>query len=407
MKLLQIYSNSASIDIPANCKPILPSQFYPTPDRYITIQNSSGMPMAKNYGLWADVIKLIKPFLSKNNIEIVQLGQGEVQPLNNVISLVNKTNFAQSIYILQNALLHFGNDSYMSHAAPEIPIVIVYGSTSTECHSPYIFHPKSQFIESHRFGKNPSYQAAEPGFLTINLIKPETIAKNILNILDIPHTISQNTILVGDAYAAGITEIHLLPDALLNPQSVPYPQINLRADLYFDIQYVVGNLQQRRYILWLDREMDLNILKQLKPNIEVIIFRVEDDTDPQYLTKIQKLGIPLHLYTKMSAGDLNKIKLDYLELPIINKHEDISLEQIKERVKNYNNDKELQNDDFFNQKILYKSKKHFLSGGKIYNSLTDFQKQISVENIDHSSIADFTDQDFRNQVNNFLLFSEK
>lgn len=405
MKLLETYSNNLSIDINPKNKPILPTQYFPTVDKYITIQNSSGMPMAKNYGLWADVINLIKPYLDKNNIEIVQLGQGEVQPLNNVISLVNKTNFAQSIYVLKNALLHVGNDSFCAHAcAEDTPCVILYGSTSVDCHSPYITHSKSKFIESHRFGRNTSYQAQEAGFQTINLIKPETIAKSILEILEIENNITQSTILVGDIYAAGVTEINLIPNAILNPESVPAPQINLRADLYFDINYIVGNLQRRKYILWLDREMDLNILKQLKPNIEVIIYRVEEDTDPKYLTKIQKLGIPLHPYTKMSPEDLNKIKLDYLELPVINKHENISLDQIKDRIKNYNNDLELKNDEFFNQKIYYKSKKHYLSDGKIYNSITDFYEQKSVNNVDEYSIANFQDQNFLNQINHFLLY---
>ena len=108
----------------------------------------------------------------------------------------------------------------------------------------------------------------------------------------------------------------------------------------------------------------------------------------------------------MSPEDLNKIKLDYLELPVINKHENISLNQIKDRIKNYNNDKELKDDEFFNQKIYYKSKKHYLSDGKIYNSITDWRKQISVENVDFPSVADFTDQDFINQTNHFLFFSE-
>ena len=351
MLLAQTYANNASINLTGNEKPILPNQYFPVPaDKYITIQNSSGMG-AKNYGLWADVINLIKPYLDKNNIEIVQLGQGEVQPLNNVISLVNKTNFAQSVYVLKNALLHVGNDSWCAHAcAEDVPCVVLYGSTSIECHSPYITHSKSRFIESHRFGRNTSYQAQEAGFQTINLIKPELVAKSILEILEIENNIRRED--------KGKTNIYL------------------------------------------------NVLKQLKPNIEVIIYRVDEDTDPKYLTKIQKLGIPLHPYTKMSPEDLNKIKLDYLELPVINKHENISLNQIKDRIKNYNNDKELKDDEFFNQKIYYKSKKHYLSDGKIYNSITDWRKQISVENVDFPSVADFTDQDFINQTNHFLFFSE-
>ena len=180
MKLIETYSRNASVE--TKNPPILPTQFFPlTTEKYITIQNSSGMD-AKNYNLWQNVLNLIIPFLRENNIDVIQLGQGEVQPLNNVINLVNKTNFAQSVYILRNALLHLGNDSFACHVAHNVPVVSLYGSTSVSVHSPYHFHPKSIFIESHRFGKSPSFQAQENP-KTINLIPPELIAKNILSIL--------------------------------------------------------------------------------------------------------------------------------------------------------------------------------------------------------------------------------
>lgn len=411
MKLAELYALGSASKLD---RPFISQTYYPvSADKYICIhsgggnkdENNNNKFPAKIYGLWADVISLIKPYLDSNNISIVQLGLGNEQPLNNVINLLGKTNIRQSAYIIQNSLLLAGNDSSLAHIAGalNIDVCALYGPTG-EPHEPYWKTDRSIMIHSHRWGRKPTFSSFEPGFPTINLIKPETIAKSILEILEIENNITQSTILVGDIYAAGVTEINLIPNAILNPESVPAPQINLRADLYFDINYIVGNLQRRKYILWLDREMDLNVLKQLKPNIEVIIYRVEEDTDPKYLTKIQKLGIPLHPYTKMSPEDLNKIKLDYLELPVINKHENISLDQIKDRIKNYNNDLELKNDEFFNQKIYYKSKKHYLSDGKIYNSITDFYEQKSVNNVDEYSIANFQDQNFLNQINHFLLY---
>ena len=81
MLLAQTYANNASINLTGNEKPILPNQYFPVPaDKYITIQNSSGMG-AKNYGLWADVINLIKPYLDKINIFLTHFSlEGSVWP---------------------------------------------------------------------------------------------------------------------------------------------------------------------------------------------------------------------------------------------------------------------------------------------------------------------------------------
>lgn len=180
MKLLESYANSVSVDIKS--APILPAQFYPAPDKYITIQNSSGMP-AKDYDLWQLVIDLIYPYLEPAGISIIQIGKGDIKPLSKVNNLTNQTSFAQSVYLLNNALLHCGNDSWAAHSCSEnTPCVILYGSTSVDCHSPYFHHIKSQFISSHRCGKNPSFQAFESP-KSVNYIKPEVVANSILNIL--------------------------------------------------------------------------------------------------------------------------------------------------------------------------------------------------------------------------------
>ena len=176
MKLLESYANSVSVDIKS--APVLPAQFYPAPDKYITIQNSSGMP-AKDYDLWQLVIDLIYPYLEPAGISIIQIGKGDIKPLNKVNNLANHTSFAQSVYLLNNALLHCGNDSWACHAATITPIVSLYGSTSVSAHSPYHYHPKSEFLESHRWNRNCSFNPGENP-KSINLIKPEIVVARII-----------------------------------------------------------------------------------------------------------------------------------------------------------------------------------------------------------------------------------
>lgn len=183
MKLGQNYANSCSVDLDSTVQPNLPTQFFPLPaDSFITIQNSSGMS-GKDYDLWQDVVNLIFPYLEAAGISIVQIGKGNVPPLNKTINLVNQTNFAQTVFVLNNARLHAGNDSFACHAAYNTPIVALYGCTSSNAHSPLIFHKKSVFLESHRNGKNPSFQAQESPWKSVNYIPPELVANIILNII--------------------------------------------------------------------------------------------------------------------------------------------------------------------------------------------------------------------------------
>lgn len=397
MKLLESYANNCSVDI-ENVKPNLPIQYYPTPDKYITVQNSSGMP-AKDYSLWQEVIYLIQPYLEQENIKIIQIGVGEILPLNFAINLLNQTSFAQSVYILRNALLHAGNDSYAAHAACTVPVVTLYGSTSVSAHSPFYFNSKSKFLESHRNGKNPSFQAQENP-KTIDYISPESVAKSILDTLEIKNNITQKTLYVGSAFSSGHS-IDVLPDAIINGQSIAPGILNLRADLYFDINGIIGNIQQRAYALHLNQEIDINLLKQLKQNIPAIIYEIDETTDPKYLKEIIKIGISLNLWTKLSEEDHDKIKLDYLDLPFASRREDVTAEQIQDKINKYQN-----SETKIPEKIKFFSRKHYLSNGKIYQSLFSWKIQKDVPNIESFSVGDLNDQDFKNEYEYFLVFEE-
>ncbi len=395
MKLLETYSRNASVDI--KHKPNLPTQYFPAPDKYITIQNSSGMP-AKDYDLWQEVINIIKPYLK--DIEIVQLGQGEIKPLSQVISLVNQTNFAQSNYVLKNALLHFGNDSWAAHSCSEdVPCVILYGSTSIEAHSPYFYHPNSIFIESHRWNRKPSFQAQEQP-KSINLIDPYNVAREILHALGIKHELDQKTIYIGNLYLIG-NQLAIIPDSVVGADSFAPGILNLRADLFFDLNAIVGNLQQRRYALWLNQEIDINILAQLKPNIHEIIWEVDDNTKISYLLNLQKLGIPFKLWTRLSEQDHNDLKLEYLDLPMIARQNDVKISEIEKVIQVYNNDKEIKVEEFKNLKYL--SKITYVSRGQIFPSLYAWKNQKPVSSLEELADADLNNQDFKNEIEHFLL----
>lgn len=407
MKLIETYSNNCSVEIPDN--PVnLPTQYFPVPaEKYITLQNSSGM-FSKDYDLWQNVVDLIHPYLQKNNIEIIQIGKGEIRGLNKVINLTNQTTFAQSVYILKNALLHVGNDSWATHAAVTTPVVELFGPTSVSAHSPYYFNENSRFLESSRNGKNPSFQAAENP-KSINLIKPELVAKNILEVLGIENEINQETFYLGDLYFQQCLEI--IPDQIINPQSIPAGNVNLRADLFFNENAVIENLKLRPYILHLDQPISLDALKALKPNIPLLVYEINENTDVKYLESIIKLGINLQLNTILDENSHKLLKLKYLDLPLIFRRDDVKIENIIEKIRLYNNCSEDEAKEFYlkifldEKKFQYFSSKCVLSAGRLYLSIYDWRNNNPAESMESFSIGNLNDQEFINESAHFLLFT--
>lgn len=212
--------------------------------------------------------------------------------------------------------------------------------------------------------------------------------------------ITHNTIFIGDGYIQG-NQIDVIPDQVIDPNSIAPGILNLRADLFFDLNLIIQNIQMRQYALHLDRPIELDIIKQLKPNIPVLLYEVQDDTDIKYLKSLLNTGVNLQLWTKLSESDHKAIKLDYLNLPLISRRDNVKVESVQESIKRYSNTKEELD---LTQEFLYFSKKHYLSSGKIYPSLFAWKNQSPVGNIEEFSRADFSNQDFLNEIGHFLIW---
>ena len=90
MHLIEQYALSCGVKID---KPHIETGFYPVPvEKYITLHASSGMH-AKNYDYYNDVVELLIPYLNKEKIYIIQIGQSEDQKINNCINPMNKVEW--------------------------------------------------------------------------------------------------------------------------------------------------------------------------------------------------------------------------------------------------------------------------------------------------------------------------
>lgn len=399
MKLLELYSLATGLKIG---RQTLAESFYPLPtDKYITLQASSGMT-AKNYSHYNEVVNLISTKLKDLGISIVQLGGPEDQPVNGCIHLQGKTTLHQSNHILRNSLLHVGNDSWMAHRAGalKIPLVICYGPTTVENHSPLDCDlDRTILIESHRFGNKPSF-AAQESPKTINVITPESIANSALKLLGLP-LVTQQSIFVGVAYQQNIVE--LVPDSVVAPQ-VPIPgQLIIRMDYLHNEKILAQNLQLRSCNVIANREIDLGILGQLRQNISAMRLEI-DKIGPGWIKEFKKLGIKTMF--SCSEKDPEKVaamRLEYFDACFFDQFVPPTVEDLRKDAEKYLNkplDEQLKLDT-----LSFKSNKFLLSDNKVFLSKAHWKAGKNTPTTSHNTGQVIDDEEgFWSESAHFYLF---
>jgi hypothetical protein len=326
-------------------------QFHPVPEKYITIQ-AFGNSDSKNYDYFLDVIE----YLRHLDYEILHIGQ-DCPPLPHCQNLLN-LNFNQINYVIRNSSLHLGGDCYSVHLAGvhNIPVVALYGPTSPSSHGPH-FGENKILIESDRGGKNPTF-ATQESPKTINLIKPEEVANAVLKLLG-KDSISDETIFIGKDY--GKHYIELIPNSVVNPQSLGEQVPTIRCDYEYDENILAQNLSAHKYSIITDKETNLDLYRQFRENIQTINYKVDMECDMEYVKKLRNIGVETRLWTD-DLDNLNDIRFRFLDI------EQIHLVEYKYP--------EIEIPDG----AKYKSFKYLLSNGKIYMSKQDWLDDRPIEN---------------------------
>ena len=387
MDLASIYSTTTGIALD---RPVVYETFYPIEfTDYIIIHPSSGNP-CKNYDYWQEVINFLLEI--NGNLKFVQLGGPEDVPLNRCLNLNGKTTIAQTAYLIKRAKLVIGNDSMLVHMAGtlNIPVVAVYGPTSSANHGPHWKTDDSILIDSHRDGKNPSFGFNEIP-KTVNFIKPEEIVYAVTEILRIPISTKIESIFFGPRFNDRIIEV--VPDGLVSNEFLPNAILNLRADYAFEPNNIYGQIQMRKCSIYTDKALDVNILAQISQNLTSVIYDITDHDDPLFIRNLIKAGIPVIMISKLSEEELNKKKIQYFDLGIIQKIETFTKDKIKLS-------------DKITPSTLFKTNKLMLSNGRYYASNLHRLMEIPLENAD-SPIATVLDYPkFYEEAEFFYLFSE-
>ncbi len=360
--LLKTYSLNTGFKI-RKLKPM--EAYFPVPEKYVTIQTSSGMG-SKNYDLWIDVINSIYKNLKKHGYEILHIGKDGVE-LPNTKNLLNSTNFHQVNYIIRNSSLHIGNDSFAVHLAGlhEIPIVAVYGPTTIDNHGPHFKGKKTFLIESHRNGKNPTFSAHEED-KTINLIKSEEIVNNIYKALEIDEIDDKKTLFVGKFYPNRIIEI--VPNCLVDPRSLGASEPVLRCDIESNDEILFKYLQNTKCSIITNNETNIDIYKNCRNNISKISFEITKDTNIDYVKSLINTGVECIFYTNQK-DKLNELRFDYLNVCEIHER-DIVKPEIK-----------------ISDDVYYFSSKVILSNNKVYPTIKALKEGKNIESFLEDSTA--------------------
>lgn len=375
MHILEQYALNCGLKIN---KPYIYEKFFPIPyEKYITF-NPFGKFESRKYSYWQEVINLIYPILQKENIHIIQIGAQNEPGYNQCYHLMGQTNFNQTAYIINNSLLHFGVDSFPIHIASyfDKKIVSLYCNMYSSQSKPYWSNEKNiKLIQADLNGNKPSY-ASEENPKTIDNIKPEKIANEILNLLNINTNINHETVFIGQRYGQILLEC--IPSIIIPNNAFPNTFLNIRFDYIDKIEekdYIctLNNLNIRNCSIITDKPLDIEKFIQLKDKISVIFYDVTfNNIDLDFVNKAKFFGIKIDfIFNKLKNKDeaiLNSKKLELIEYPEL-----INIIENKEKPI-----------DRIKTSSFYKSKKILFANNNTYLSKAAYleNKPVDINNID-------------------------
>ena len=380
MRLLDTYATNTGSKID---KPFIYTKFFPLPlEKYITFQAQTPYD-SRNYSYWQEVIGLIHAPLLKENIHILQVGIKDEKILNGTINVVGQTTLNQLAYLIENSILHFGADSLSVHLASyfDKPIVSIYSISNPDVAGPH-FGDKNKHILLKGYekigNKKPSYSQVESP-KSIDTIKPEEIAKGILDLLNISHPKLPETIHIGPDFNNRSFEVIL--DDEIDVNSIPIENPIIRMDYLFNEKVLEKVLLIKKSIIFTDKPIKKDILKKYKSNIIQLIYIIDHDNDLSFVKTLKSNSINYVLLSFLKEEELNKYKVNYMDYNlIINK---------KHKSKEDTSIKEIDNLHYNSSRILHTSKGQF-------RSKYDWLNKTGDKVVDHP--------DFWKEVDNFYIF---
>ena len=317
MHVLESYAlqNDLKID-----KPYTYEKFFPmVVDKFITIDTSNLGTEALSYDHWQHVVNLIYPYLKEKEIAIVNLGDKDSIPLTNCYSAVGQCNFNQKAYVIKKSMVHASTNNESCHLASAFnkkSVTLFPHNCFPEQFFPYWTEKdNSVILKSSKVTKKPSFNPSEKP-KSINTIKPEEVAKNILNFLGIFSFVPQfETLTIGTAFNRKRIESNLTH--LVDCEKLGAASLIVRMDLNFNEDALEKQLQVCPCSVITNRPISNNILEKYNKRIIELVYYLEDDNDPDFIRRVKEKSINYIMRSRHGGEKLKDFKLAYLDYGLV------------------------------------------------------------------------------------------
>ena len=371
MNILEKYALSCNLKA---TKPYLRDAYYPILYKDFILIDSSFSEAQFKYDHWQKVINIISQSLNEQQIYILQTGNPDDPQLEGVHRINGTANYNQTSFVVKKSKLVVSSNSFALHtaAATKTPSISLVKSKEHSALYPF-WKDNSSFLygEKDKIFNNK----------LINTIKPEVVARKIIEKLNLNLNFPFETVFIGEKNRDGVEFVESIPDQAVNLSSLGAKTIIYRMDLFFSEKHLLDQLQQGNCTIVTNKKINFKIIEEFKEKINEIVYLIEEkNDDKEFCESCQNLGISLILISSLSEKDTNAKKIIYMELGNILRQP--SHFDTKKGVKKLTS---LKN-------CVYLSNKYTLSNGKTYNSEAAWKEsspvngKFSMQHINDSSI---------------------
>lgn len=398
MHILESYALNTATKI---SDPFIYEDFFPLAvDKYITLDSYSEND-SRDYKYWEDVVSYLVPHLVKKGISIVQLCGSNRNEIKQCYTISGNTTQNQNAYIIKNSLLHLGVDNLNSEMASyyDVNQICLIAATHVGTSKPFWGNNKCICLSPERNG-NPTYISNENP-KTIDKIKPETIVNKIFDFLKIEKPLGFETISMGRLYPQ--KSFHFICDAPV----LSYDLSGIDKETDLKIRLDLGKPETNIFIDFLNRinHNEISVVtnqifqpEQLLPfkNKIKIIYLIDENHNSQFVSRLRQLGMKYELATKLPQGELEKLKLEYMDLGLIRTNEELNFDNLEESEK-----------ENFSNVINYKSSKYIMSKGKFFPSEYALSLNEGEQKWEENKIYESVDIDNRSTISDLFWKDSK
>ena len=302
-------------------EPFIYEKYFPmaVQGKYITIDTSSDDESNK-YSHWVMVLDFLAPHLKNLGVTVVQLGNKEDQQIPGCYIAVGQTDNNQKAYVIKNSHLHISANSLSLQIASGYNkrIVALFGNSYYEQFKPY-WSSENDVTVLKGYRSKPSFNGAENP-KSIDYIHPEKIAAAVLSNLGKPHSFAFNTLRIGPFYKNRRIESSL-SNPIADIKALGIESLIVRLDYNYNLDNLIKQIEICPCSVITNKTIPEDIILKYKSRIPELIYYLEDDNDPSFVSFCINNGINIGLLSKQDKDKVDSYKINYLDIdkPINNK----------------------------------------------------------------------------------------